>query len=218
VSDQVRAGVGDAAHVGGGRSGVGGRLYAFAETLAFIGLLNLLMIVMTAAGGVILGLAPAWAAAAACVRAHLRGEGGSTTARFLRAWRSGLLRANLLQAPAALVAALLAVNLWTLGAGRPALAAVFTAALALTGAYQILVIAMDAHYELRVRECLAQAGRFLWHAPGVPLLLAATVALIGCLTWMIPGLLPVVSIGATAYCCTALCLSCFAANDRRLAA
>jgi uncharacterized membrane protein YesL len=196
---------------------VGGRLYAFIDTVAFIGVLNLMIVVMTLAGGVLLGIAPSHAAAVGTVRAHLQGEGGSSAARFLRLWRSQFVRANLLQAPGLLAILLLAINLLVLGQHQ-FLGAALLLALALVAAYQTLLVAMDAHYNLRLQDCLGLAWRFLLAAPHAPLLLGAAVSVIAFVTWLLPGLLPVFTLGATAYICTGLCLSFFAANDKRVAA
>jgi uncharacterized membrane protein YesL len=197
---------------------VGGKLYAFVDAVTFVGVLNVMIIVMTFAGGVFLGAAPAHAAAAGTVRARLRGDGGSTAARFARLWRRNFVRANRLQGPGLFAGILLAANLFVFGPEHGLLGAALVAALAIVVVYQITLVAMDAHYDLEVRDCLALAWRFLLVAPGAPLLLAAAICVIAFVTWLLPGLLPVFSLGAAAYITTALCLSFFAANDKRVAA
>ncbi|MGC0143071.1 YesL family protein [Pseudactinotalea sp. Z1732] len=195
-----------------------GRAWEFADAVLFTALLNLLVLVMTLAGGVLFGLAPALTAAVTCARARLRGEVHPWVRTFVRHWRTQFGHANLLQAPAHLVLVLLAVNQVTLGRSSGPLTIVIAGAAALTLVYQVLVVTMDAHYEVRRRDCLRLAGQFLVRFPGAPLLLAATLALIGVGTYLVPGLLPVLSVGVALYLCTALCLSFFAANDRGLAA
>jgi uncharacterized membrane protein YesL len=195
-----------------------GKLYAIVDAVSFIGVVNLMMIAMTFAGGVVLGFAPSLAAAAAVTRARLRGEGGSVVGRFVRVWKVQFIPANGLQLPGLLTALLLLVNYLALGGKYPVLGTVLLVALAVAAIHHLTVVAMDAHYDLRRRDCLVLAARFLVVAPGSPLLLAATLAVIAFITWLVPGLLPVFSLGAAAYFCTALCLSFFAANDRRIPA
>jgi uncharacterized membrane protein YesL len=196
----------------------GGKVFAIADALAFVGVLNLLIIVMTCAGGVLFGLAPAAAAAAGSVRSHLRGDGGSTTVRFVGLWRRHFLDANALQWPGLVAALLLAINLMVLGPEKPLLGFALVAALGIVLTYQMILVAMNEHYELQPRQCRALAWRFMLASPGSPLLLAAALSVTAFITWLLPGLLPVFSLGAAAYICTALCLSFFAANDKRLAA
>lgn len=207
---------GEVASSRGGVRPVGSRLYAFVETAAFIGVLNLMMIVMTLAGGVVLGVAPAYAAAVATTRGHLRGEGGSTVSRFVRYWRTGFVRANLLQAPGFFLMLVLATNYSVLGPGSALLGGALLVALVVVGSYQLLLVGMDSHYNLSIRDCVASATRFLTASPASPLLLVATVGVIGFFTWLLPGLLPVLSFGAVAYFSTALCLSFFDTNDKRV--
>jgi uncharacterized membrane protein YesL len=82
----------------------------------------------------------------------------------------------------------------------------------------VLVLTMDAHYELGRARCVRLSWEFLIRFPGVPLLLIATTALVIAITAFVPGLLPVLSIGVWVHLCTAQCLSFYAANDRNLPA
>lgn len=190
------------------------RWYGRLDAIAYVGALNLLVIAFTLAGGIVLGWAPALAAAAACSRTRLRGESQHLLRAFASRWRRRFVHANLLAAPSALVLAALGWNL--AAAESPWLRAALVAALALVVAHLLLAIAMDAHYELRRGRCLRLAWEFLLRFPGAPLLLAATTALVGAVTALVPGLGPVLSVGVWIHLCTALCLSFFAANDRSL--
>jgi uncharacterized membrane protein YesL len=194
------------------------RWFAVFDTIAFVGLLNLLILAFTLAGAIVAGWAPALAAATTCSRTRLRGDNQRLVRAFAGAWRGQLVRANLLAAPPAVGLALLATNLVAF-AGRPGtvwLTAGLCAAAAVCAAHLVLVLTMDAHYDLPPARTLRLAWLFMVRFPGAPLLLAATTALVVTATAFVPGLLPVVSIGAWTYLCTALCLSFYAANDRTL--
>ena len=195
------------------------RWYGWFDGLAFVGLLNLLVIAFSIAGGIVFGWAPALAAATTCSRSRLRGDDQRLVRAFAAQWRRQLVRANLLAAPSAAALVCLGVSLAALH-GRPGsgwLEAALVAATAVCLAHLVLVLTMDSHYELRRAQCIRLAWAFLVRFPGAPLLLIATTALVVAITAFIPGLLPVLSIGAWTYLCTALCLSFYAANDRNLA-
>ncbi len=196
------------------------RWYGWADAIGYVAVLNVLILVFTLAGGVVLGFAPAVAAAVTCSRGRIRGEAQPLLRTFASAWREQLRRANLLEAPGWLLLAILGLNLTAFWGepGSTALVVALVAAAALTVTHQLLVITMDAHYTLRARDCLRLAFAFALRFPGVPLLLAATTTLVAAVTAWLPGLLPTVSIGVWLYLCTALCLSFFAANDRQVEA
>ncbi|UFU03677.1 DUF624 domain-containing protein [Ruania suaedae] len=195
-----------------------GRLYGWAEALAFMAMMNILVVVFTLAGAVLLGWAPAVAAAVACSRRRLRSETHPWLRTFATIWRREFWRANRLQAAGNVVIALLASNLLLFRGepGHDVLAVALAVALGLAVVHQILAVVMDAHYELGAGECLRLAGAFAVRFPGAPLLLAVATALATAFTIALPGLLPVLTLGAWLYLCTALCLSFFAANDRAL--
>lgn len=196
------------------------RWYGRLDAVAYVGLLNLLVIVFTLAGGIVLGWAPALSAAAACSRTRLRGDSQRLVRAFASRWRGQFAHANLLAAPSAAALACLGWNLAALtdrpGSGGLQIALVAASAVCL--AHLVLALTMDAHYELRRARCLRLSWAFLIRFPGAPLLLIATTALIAAVTAFVPGLLPVLSIGVWVHLCTALCLSFYAANDRNLPA
>jgi uncharacterized membrane protein YesL len=194
------------------------RWYSAVDAIFFAGVLNLLVLVFTLAGGVLLGWSPALAAAASCSRERLRGNQQRLVRRFAATWASGFVRANLLTAPAAVVLALAGSSLVALQGQAPLALLVGLGVVGAVGVLHVLfVVTMDAHYELDGRDCVRLAWTFMLRFPGAPLLLAATTALVAVATAFVPGLLPVISIGAWIYLCTALCLSFYAANDRNLA-
>ncbi|WP_199041074.1 YesL family protein [Glycomyces salinus] len=194
------------------------RWYGWLDAVAFIGLLNLLVIVFTLAGGIVLGWAPALSAATSCSRRRLRGDAQRLVRTFAAHWRREFAHANLIAAPSAAALAALGISLAALTGrdGSGWLVGALVAAAAVCLAHLVLVLTMDAHYELRRAQCVRLAWAFLVRFPGAPLLLTATTALVIAITAFVPGLLPVVSIGAWAYLCTALCLSFYAANERNL--
>ena len=193
------------------------RLVDFAELVTFVGVLNLLVMVTTLAGGVLLGWPAALAAAVACSRQRLIGDDRPVIRSFLTHWRQQFLRANLLQAPGNLLVLVLLVNHLALAGSQSVLAAAIIAACAVVVVNQMIVVTMDAHYELGVGPCLYLATRFMIHSPGAPLLLSATLVMLLLAVLLLPGLLPVFAIGTAVHLCTGLCLSFFAANDQLMA-
>jgi uncharacterized membrane protein YesL len=194
------------------------RWYGRFDAVVFVGMLNLLVVAFTLAGGIVAGWAPALSGATACSRTRLRGDTQKLMRTFAIEWRRRFWHANLLCAPSAAALACLGVSLLI---GRPetgALQVALVAAAALCLAHHVLVLTMDANYELRRTQCIRLSWEFLIRFPGAPLLLIATTALIIAITAFIPGLLPVLSIGVWVHLCTALCLSFYAANDRNLPA
>ncbi|MFC8600050.1 DUF624 domain-containing protein [Isoptericola sp. NPDC057191] len=192
------------------------RWFGWVDTVAFLGLLNLLVLAGTLAGGVVLGLGPALAAGAACSRTRLRGDAQRTVRAFARTWTAGFGRANVVAAPPLVTLVLTATSLVALDGAPTALRVALAVVGGLAVVHLLLAVTMDAHYDLRRRDVPRLAWTFLLRFPGAPLLLAATTALVGVVTAFVPGLLPVVSIGAWVYLSTALCLSFYAANDRNL--
>jgi uncharacterized membrane protein YesL len=192
------------------------RWHGWADGVAFVGSLNLLVIAFSLAGGVVFGWAPAMAAAMSCSRTRLRGDTQQLVRAFAIRWRRQFVHANLLAAPSAIALACLGFGFATSTGEAAALQFGLWAAAAVCVAHLLLALTMDAHYELRRAECVRLAWIFLVRFPGAPLLLIATTALAVAITAFVPGLLPVVAIGAWLHLSTALCLSFFAANDRNL--
>lgn len=192
----------------------GGRIYDAAELLVWIAGLNLLVVVFSLLGGVVLGLAPALVAAASVSRARVRGDAQPLVRTFASVWRRELLRANAVLAPFAVVALLLAANLWAFApVGGPLVAALW-AALALVGLAATFAITLFTHYELPLRRYAMTAVRYLLHDLPATALVVVVSALAVVATRFLPGLLPVLIIGAWLHAVTAICVSCYARNDR----
>lgn len=167
------------------------------------------------AGGIVLGMAPASVAAAAVTRRRLRGDAFGFVRAFAAAWRGEFRRANALLTPIALAGVVLAAE--AVAVTSPPLRLLLgAAALAAAGLFSV-VVPMYVHYDLPLHAYPATALRWmLRNVAGVLLLACAAVALGGA-SWLVPGLVPFVSVGAWSVVTTALCLGLFAANDRVLA-
>lgn len=196
----------------------GGRLWDAAELLMWVAGLNLAILVFTMLGAVVLGLAPALVAAATVSRARLRGDAQPLFRTFARTWWQELVGANLLLAPFALAAALLAVNLAAFAGGGGPLVIAMWVALALVALATTFAVTMYVHYDLPRRRYATTAVRYLLHDLPATALVVAVTAVAAVVTGFVPGLLAVVSIGGWCYAVCGICLSCYARNDRLVAA
>ena len=190
-------------------AGWSSRLREAADTVAWVAGLNLLWIAFTLAGLVVLGAAPASAAAATVARRRLRGESKPLVRAFASAWRAEFIPANRLLLPMVAVDGLLVAN-WVYYsqqegalAGLVAIASVVGMVLALAAG--AVLVTMRAHYDVAGGD-YRTAAKWISLNPGSLLLLAVTATLIGAVTAFIPGLLPFLSIGAWLTVSTALCL------------
>ncbi len=196
------------------------RAHAACDWVLWAMAVNALWLVFTLAGGVALGAAPATVAAAHLTRRRLRGEAFPTLRTFARVWRAEFVRSNIVLCPALAVTGLLAAQaasaamsgtlsqpMGALTAGAAVLAFVLTALLA----------PLYVHYDLPLHRYLPTASRWMLCnlAPSALLAVAAVVTVTASL--VVPGLIPLVSIGAWLSLSTALCLGFFAANDRLVA-
>lgn len=196
----------------------GGRLYDAADLLCWVAGLNLLVLAFSLAGGIVLGLAPALVAGAAVCRGRARGDAEPLVRTFARTWRAEFVRANALLAPFGVLVALLAANLYAFSPEGGPLVVVLWAALALTGLTAAFAITMYTHYELPLRRYALMALRYLLHDLPTTALVAVVTVLAVLVTRFVPGLLPVIAIGAWLYLVSALCLSSYARNDHLVAA
>jgi uncharacterized membrane protein YesL len=169
----------------------------------------------TLAGGIVLGIAPASVAAATLTRRRLRGEAFGFVRAFAHAWRAEFVRANVLVMPVLVATVILAIEAVAVTSAPLqillAVAAVIAAALA------TVLVPLYVHYDLPLRAYPGTALRWMLRNAAGILLLACAAAAIGGASWLVPGLVPFVTIGAWSVISTALCLGLFAANDRVVA-
>jgi uncharacterized membrane protein YesL len=196
----------------------GGRLYDAAELLVWVAGLNILVIAFSLLGGVVLGTAPALVATATVSRARVRGDAQPLLRTFARVWRAELLRANAALWPFAAVALVLGANLYAFTPAGGALVVALWVALGVVGTAAIFAITMYSHYDIALRAYATTALRYLLHDLPATALVAVVTVMAVLLVRFLPGLLPVVAIGAWLHAVTAICTSCYARNDRLVAA
>ncbi|CAL4860994.1 hypothetical protein MMM2322_02678 [Microbacterium sp. MM2322] len=195
------------------------RVHAACDWVLWSLTMNALWLVFTLAGGVVLGAAPAAVAAADLTRRRLRGELFSTMREFLGVWRREFLRANAVVAPALAVATLLAtraIALITAGAADPASVLVMVAA-GFAFTLTATLVPLYVHYDLPLRRYVIVASQWLLRNLAHGVVLLAAGVLIGAASAGLPGLIPLVSIGAWLSLSTALCIAFFTANDTAVA-
>ncbi|MCR2825763.1 DUF624 domain-containing protein [Microbacterium sp. zg.Y909] len=196
------------------------RVHAACDWVLWAMAVNALWLVFTLAGGVALGAAPATAAAAHLTRRRLRGEAFPTLRTFARVWRAEFVRSNVVLGPALAVTALLAAQAASAALsgtlGRP-IGALTAGAAVFAFVLTALLAPLYVHYDLPLHRYLPTASRWMLRnlAPSALLAVAAVVTVTASL--VVPGLIPLVSIGAWLSISTALCLGFFAANDRLVA-
>lgn len=180
--------------------------------------LNVLWLVGVVAGGVVFGVGPASAAAAALVRAHLRGDLPALWPTFWREWAAGFVRANLAYVPNSVLLAIATLNLsWFAGSGPMAMTAVcvvVVVVLALTFAW---LPGLLAHYDLSPWRYSLTSLRLVLLRPLPTVLMALTASAIGFASWRWLILVPLVSVGALLYATTYLALRTFDQNEDALA-
>lgn len=196
----------------------GGRLYDAAELLFWVAGLNLLVIVFALLGGVVLGLAPALVAAASVSRARVRGDAQPLLRTFAGVWRREFLRANAVLWPFAAVALVLGINLYAFAPSGGVLVVALWVALGFVGLTAVFAFTMYSHYDIPLRAYPTTALRYLLHDLPATALVAVVTVMAVLLVRFLPGLLPVLAIGAWLHAVTAICTSCYARNDRLVAA
>ncbi len=196
------------------------RLYEAADEVFWAVQLNLLWLLFTLAGGVLLGLGPATLAAYALARRRARGESFQIWRAFPAAYRREFVRGSLLVLPLAGAAVLLLINAAYFATRGPAGAVprlVTLAALVILVVIAGYLLPMAAHYDLRVPAYLPKASLFALTRPAASVLLLFVFTAIGFAVSAYPFLL-VVAVGGWIQLDTWLCLRFFAENDARLRA
>jgi len=183
--------------------------------------LNLLWVLFTLAGGVLLGAGPATVAAYVLARRHARGESFPAFAAFAAAYRQQFVRGTALLLPVFGVSVFLVSNYFYFASLGPAATVprlatlVALTAVVVIGAY---LLPMAAHYDLRGYAYLPKASRFALARPVPSILLLFVLTVIVYATVTYPFLVLVVSVGGWIQLDTWLCLRFFAENEARLRA
>lgn len=197
--------------------GFGFRAYTFFDTLLWIACLNMLWIVFTLLGGVVLGVGPSTAAAQILIREKVQGNVVPLGRRYAKEYFKNFAKGNALGVPVLVVAAALALNWgyfstgWDLGS-QVASAAILLAVLFAAGTLCYL-FPMFARYELTIPQYFLMSSRFaMRHLAGTVILLFVTAAAVfACRS--LPGLVPFFGVGGWLYVTGWLCDRFFAAND-----
>ncbi|MEV0622160.1 DUF624 domain-containing protein [Nonomuraea sp. NPDC050404] len=195
------------------------RFQAACSELIWVVRLNLIWLVFTLAGGVILGLGPATVAAYTLARRHARNETFQAWSEFWTVYRREFVRASLLVVPAALVATVLVGNYLYFSALGPGLGvpriASFVALIALAGV-GAHVGPLYAHYDLPLRAYWPKAVQLALLRPASTVILLLALTAIVFATSAMPILAPLISFGAWIYLNTWLCQRFFQENEARL--
>ncbi|MEV0386160.1 DUF624 domain-containing protein [Nonomuraea sp. NPDC050643] len=195
------------------------RIQAACSELIWAVRLNLMWIVFTLAGGVILGLGPATVAAYTLARRHARNETFQAWSEFWTVYRREFVRASLLVLPAALLATVLIGNYLYFSALGPSMGALriatFVALIALAGV-GANVGPLYAHYDLPLWAYWPKAAQLAFLRPASSVVLLLALSAIAFATSVAPILAPMISFGAWIYLNTWLCLRFFQENEARL--
>lgn len=195
------------------------RLYEVADEVAWAAKLNLLWLLFTLAGGVILGVGPATVAAYTLARRHALGESFYTWSAFRTAYRREFGRGSALVLPLVGATALLTTNYFYFASMGPAatvprLATIAALALLVTVAAYLLPMAV--HYDLRTPTYLPKASLFALTRPAGSVLLLFVLTAIVYAATTFPFLVLVLAVGGWIQLDTWLCLRFFAENEARL--
>lgn len=189
-------------------------LHDAADEVFWAAKLNLLWLLSTLLGGIVLGVGPATLAAYTVARRHATGETFRIGPAFATAYRRELVRGSVLVLPLLGAATLLVINYATVPAARPASLAA-GATLAVIAAY---LLPMAVHYHLRAPVLLPRASLLALSRPASSvLLLFAFVAFVFAGTTF-PFLALAIAAGGWIQLDTWLCLRFFAENEARLRA
>jgi uncharacterized membrane protein YesL len=190
------------------------RIQAACSELFWAAKLNLLWILFSLMGGVILGLGPATVAAYTLARRHSRGESIQIWPEFWAVYRREFVRGSLLVLPVAVLAAVLLVEYQYFTA--PGLRIAMLVALAMLAAVGAYLGPLYAHYDLPLWAYLPKASLLALTRPASTVLLLFALSAIVYATSAAPLLAAVISFGAWIYLNTWLCLRFFEENEARL--
>ncbi|WP_458108702.1 DUF624 domain-containing protein [Arthrobacter sp. R3-55] len=202
--------------------GFGFRAYTLFDTLVWIACLNVLWMVFTLLGGIVLGIGPSTAAAHVLVRDKVRGNATPLMRRFAREYVRNFAKGNALGLPLLAVGVALTLNWGYFSAGwdfgsQIASAGILMAALFAAGTVCYL-FPMFARYELSIPGYFLMSSRFaMRHLAGTVILLFVTAAAFF-VCRSVPGLIPFFGVGAWLYVTGWLCDRFFTANDDAMSA
>jgi uncharacterized membrane protein YesL len=194
------------------------RVHAVGESVLLSLRLTVVWVLLTLAGGVVAGVAPATVTAASLVRRAALGDDGSFWSTAWATWRRELVPSQRVVLPVAVAVTVLGSNYVAFTAlGRaatvPRLATL--AAFVLTGAVAAWLPGLYVHYELPWYRYVPTALRLAIGRPASTVLLLFVALGFGVACSAVPAL-AVVGIGAWWYASTWLCLRFFAENEERL--
>jgi uncharacterized membrane protein YesL len=192
------------------------RFYEAADEVVWAAKLNLLWILFTLMGGVVLGVGPATVAAYTLARKRAFGESFRSWPAFLAAYRREFGRGNLLVLPLAAVTALLVTNYFYFAALGSALRLVTVVALGLVVVIAAYALPMSVHYELRASQLLPKASLFALTRPASSVLLLFVFTVVVFVATTFPFLVLVLAVGGWVQLDTWLCLRFFAENEAKL--
>jgi uncharacterized membrane protein YesL len=197
------------------------KLYDAADEVVWAAKLNLLWLLFTLAGGVVLGVGPATLAAYSLARRRALGETFHSWPAFVAAYRREFGRGLFLVLPLAVTTALLVTNYFyfaSLGsAGTAFRLATFAAIVALV-VITAYLLPMSVHYDLRTLSYLPKASLFALTRPAASVLLLFVFTAIVYAAVTFPFLWLVIAVGGWIQLDTWLCLRFFAENEARLQA
>ena len=196
-------------------------LYEAADEVVWAARLNLLWLLFTLLGGVLLGVGPATVAAYALARRHARGESFQALPAFATAYRREFVRGTALLLPVLGVSVFLVgdyLYLASLGPAATVPRLVTLVALAAVVVIAAYLLPMAVHYALRAYAYLPKASLFALTRPASSVLLLFALSAVVFATATYPFLVLVVSVGGWIQLDTWLCLRFFAENEARLRA
>ncbi|HLT66322.1 MAG TPA: DUF624 domain-containing protein [Microbacterium sp.] len=201
------------------RETVTNRLQQGFDAVYWMLIVNVLVIVFTLAGGIVLGAAPAIIAGTELTRRRADGRLFPVLRTFARVWRAEFWRANGLLMPFGVAAGILVIDIaWFRANGPLGTAGILAiAALVIVATLGSLTAGLYVNYEMPFRAYIVRAAR--WSLGNLPhvLLLGLTLVLFCGATYALPGLLPFLTIGGLVVVPARLCTAFFRSNERLLA-
>lgn len=197
------------------------KLYEATDEVLWAARLNLLWVLFTVLGGVLLGVGPATVAAYTLARRHAQGESFPVFRAFAAAYRREFVRGTALLLPVLGVSVFLVSNYFYFASLGPAATVPRLATLAALGVLVVItayLLPMAVHYDLRTIAYLPKASRFALARPVPSVLLLFVFIAVGYATVSYPFLVLVVALGGWIQLDTWLCLRFFAENEARLRA